>query len=29
VIREVFSPALERWLGPTEIGNVRKDSSIW
>ncbi|MCT0208709.1 chorismate lyase [Synechococcus sp. CS-1332] len=25
VIREVFSPALELWLGPAETGNVRKD----
>jgi chorismate lyase len=28
VIREVFSPALERWLGPAQSGTVRKDSSI-
>lgn len=28
VIREVFSPALERWLGPAQTGSVRKDSSI-
>jgi chorismate-pyruvate lyase len=28
VIREVFSPALERWLGPASAGIVRKDSSI-
>lgn len=25
VIREVFSPALEHWLGPAERRNVRKD----
>ena len=25
VIREVFSPALERWLGPAQTGIVRKD----
>ena len=28
VIREVFSPALEHWLGPAEVGIVREDSSI-
>ncbi len=28
VIREVFSPALERWLGPAQAESVRKDSSI-
>lgn len=28
VIREVFSPALEHWLGPAQTGPVRKDSSI-
>ena len=28
VIREVFSPALERWLGPAEAASVREDSSI-
>ncbi|MDM7951879.1 MAG: chorismate lyase [Cyanobium sp. CZS 25K] len=28
VIREVFSPVLEHWLGPAEVGIVREDSSI-
>ncbi len=28
VIREVFSPALELWLGPAQAESVRKDSSI-
>jgi hypothetical protein len=28
VIREVFSPALERWLGPATLEQIRRFSKI-